>query len=48
MTRHDQTLINLTMRLTHVARACKAAADRMAGDFDLSHATAWPMIMNAT
>ena len=45
MTLHDQTLMNLTMRLTHVARAYKAAADRMAGDFDLSHATAWPMIM---
>ncbi|EGF31192.1 Transcriptional regulator, MarR family [Oxalobacteraceae bacterium IMCC9480] len=37
--------MTLTMRLTHVARAYKAAADRMAGDFDLSHATAWPMIM---
>ncbi|MFT5590976.1 MAG: MarR family transcriptional regulator for hemolysin [Bradyrhizobium sp.] len=45
MTLHDQTLMTLTMRLTHVARAYKAAADRMAGDFDLSHATAWPMIM---
>lgn len=45
MTLHDQTLMTLTMRLTHVARAYKSAADKMAGDFDLSHATAWPMIM---
>lgn len=45
MTLNDQTLMTLTMRLTHVARAYKAAADKMAGDFDLSHATAWPMMM---
>lgn len=41
----DQTLMGLTMTLTHVARAYKSAADKMAGDFDLSHATAWPIVM---
>jgi MarR family transcriptional regulator for hemolysin len=42
---HDQTLMTLTMTLTQVARAYKAAADRMAADFGLSQATAWPVVM---
>lgn len=35
----------LTMTLTQVTRAYKSAADRMAGDYELSQATAWPVIM---
>jgi MarR family transcriptional regulator, transcriptional regulator for hemolysin len=35
----------LTMALTQVARTYKAAADKMAGDYGLSQATAWPVIM---
>jgi MarR family transcriptional regulator for hemolysin len=41
----DQTLMTLTMALTQVARAYKSAADRMAADFGLSQATAWPVVM---
>lgn len=41
----DQSLMGLTMTLTHVARAYKAAADKMAANFGLSHATGWPMVM---
>ncbi|MES2264011.1 MAG: MarR family transcriptional regulator [Pseudomonadota bacterium] len=47
MTELDKTLMSLTNTLVHVARAYKAAADRMAGDFDLSHASAWPVVMIA-
>jgi MarR family transcriptional regulator for hemolysin len=45
MQNFDQTLMGLTMALTQVARAYKSAADKMAGDFDLSQATAWPIVM---
>jgi MarR family transcriptional regulator for hemolysin len=41
----DDTLMALTMTLTHVARSYKAAADKMAANFGLSHATAWPIVM---
>jgi MarR family transcriptional regulator for hemolysin len=41
----DQTLMNLTMSLTQAARAYKSAADKVAADFDLSQATAWPVLM---
>ncbi|TFV87536.1 MarR family transcriptional regulator [Oxalobacteraceae bacterium OM1] len=41
----DQTLMALTLALTQVSRAYKAAADKMAGDYDLSQATAWPVVM---
>lgn len=41
----DESLMALTMTLTHVARAYKAAADKMAANFGLSHATAWPIVM---
>ena len=47
VTDFDNTLMSLTNTLVHVARAYKAAADRMAGDFNLSHASAWPMVMIA-
>ena len=41
----DSTLMALTTALTQVARAYKAAADKMASGFELSQATAWPVIM---
>lgn len=41
----DHTLMQLTMSLTQVSRAYKTAADKMAADYDLSQATAWPVIM---
>ena len=45
MTAFDRTLLSLTHTLIHSARAYKAAADRVAADFDLSHASAWPVLM---
>lgn len=45
MDNFDQTLMGLTMTLTHAARGYIAAADKMTGAFDLSHATAWPIVM---
>jgi MarR family transcriptional regulator for hemolysin len=45
MTSFDKTLMSLTQTLVHVARAYKGAADQVAADFDLSHASAWPMLM---
>jgi MarR family transcriptional regulator for hemolysin len=45
MQNFDHTLMNLTMSLTRVARAYKSAADKMAADFGLSQATAWPVVM---
>jgi len=41
----DVTLMTLTMALPRVARAYKAAADKMASDFHLSQASAWPVLM---
>jgi MarR family transcriptional regulator for hemolysin len=41
----DRTLMSLTHTLIHSARAYKSAADRVAADFDLSHASAWPVLM---
>jgi MarR family transcriptional regulator for hemolysin len=45
MKNFDQLLMSLTMALTHGARAYVSAANKMAGSFDLSHATAWPVLM---
>jgi MarR family transcriptional regulator for hemolysin len=45
MDKFDQTLMDLTMTLTHAARSYIGATDKMAGAFDLSHATAWPIVM---
>ncbi|HEY0062531.1 MAG TPA: MarR family transcriptional regulator [Telluria sp.] len=45
MSSHDKTLMSLTQTLIAVARAYKAAADNVAADFDLSHASAWPVLM---
>jgi MarR family transcriptional regulator for hemolysin len=45
MDKFDQTLMDLTMTLTHAARGYIGAADKMASAFDLSHATAWPVVM---
>lgn len=41
----DRSLISLTMTLTQTARAFVTAANKVAADFDLSHATAWPILM---
>ncbi|MGN6389061.1 MAG: MarR family winged helix-turn-helix transcriptional regulator [Burkholderiaceae bacterium] len=41
----DKTLMALTLTLTQVARAYKSAADKMASDYQLSQATAWPVVM---
>jgi MarR family transcriptional regulator for hemolysin len=45
MSGYDKTLMSLTHTLVHVARAYKAAADQLTADFDLSHASAWPVLM---
>jgi MarR family transcriptional regulator for hemolysin len=45
MSSYDKTLMALTQTLIHVARAYKAAGDQVAADFDLSHASAWPLMM---
>lgn len=45
MPNFDQVLMGLTIRLAHVARAYKSAADQLTADFGLSHAAAWPMVM---
>lgn len=45
MSDFDQTLMALSVALTQVSRRYKAAADKLAGDFQLSHASAWPMVM---
>jgi len=37
--------MSLTTTLTHAARAYKTAADKMAADFGLSQASAWPVVM---
>ena len=47
MTDLDKTLMSLTHSLIHSARAYKAAADRVAGTFALSHASGWPVVMIA-
>lgn len=47
MTDFDKTLMSLTHTLIHAARAYKAAADRVAGNFALSHASGWPVVMIA-
>jgi len=40
----DQTLMSLTVSLIHVARHYRAALDRMASDYGLSQATAFPVL----
>ncbi|WP_229261423.1 MarR family winged helix-turn-helix transcriptional regulator [Duganella margarita] len=45
MTAYDKTLMSLTHTLIHVARAYKSAADALTADFELSHASAWPVLM---
>ncbi|MBS1169254.1 MAG: MarR family transcriptional regulator [Burkholderiaceae bacterium] len=45
MNKHDQTLMRVTMALMQVSRAYKSAADKLASEFDLSQATAWPAAM---
>ncbi|WP_166455296.1 MarR family winged helix-turn-helix transcriptional regulator [Duganella alba] len=45
MSGYDKTLMTLTHTLIHSARAYKAAADAVASTFELSHASAWPVLM---
>lgn len=45
MTKTDQTLMRLTVALMQVSRAYKSAADKLASEFGLSQATAWPAAM---
>jgi MarR family transcriptional regulator for hemolysin len=45
MTEFDRKLVNITTRLSIVARTYKSAADHIASQFGLSQATAWPIIM---
>ncbi|TFW29952.1 MarR family winged helix-turn-helix transcriptional regulator [Duganella callida] len=45
MSSYDKTLMTLTHTLIHVARAYKSAADALTADFELSHASAWPVLM---
>jgi MarR family transcriptional regulator for hemolysin len=41
----DRLLMNVTMTLTQASRAYISSANKVAGGFDLSHATAWPILM---
>ncbi len=41
----DRLLLSVTMTLTQAARAYISAANKVAGSFDLSHATAWPILL---
>ncbi|MGI4849846.1 MAG: MarR family winged helix-turn-helix transcriptional regulator [Janthinobacterium lividum] len=45
MQKFDLTLMSLSVLITQVSRRYKAAFDKMAGDYQLSHASAWPMVM---
>jgi MarR family transcriptional regulator for hemolysin len=45
MSSYDKTLMSLTHTLIHSARAYKSAADALSADFELSHASAWPIVM---
>ncbi|MYM28605.1 MarR family transcriptional regulator [Duganella sp. CY15W] len=45
MSSYDKTLMSLTHTLIHVARSYKGAADALTADFELSHASAWPLLM---
>lgn len=45
MSCYDKTLMTLTHTLIHAARAYKGAADALTADFELSHASAWPVLM---
>ena len=45
MSSYDKTLTTLTHTLIHSARAYKSAADGLTAGFELSHASAWPVLM---
>ena len=45
MSSYDKTLLSLTNTLIHVARSYKSAADALTAGFELSHASAWPVLM---
>ena len=41
----DQKLMHLSMSLAQVSRAYRSVADKVIGDYGLSQATAWPLLM---
>lgn len=41
----DQALMHLSMSLAQVSRAYRSVADKVIGDYGLSQATAWPLLM---
>lgn len=45
MRKLDKTLMTLTLTMTNVSRAYKSVADKLAADYQLSQATAWPVLM---
>ena len=45
MKEKDQLLMTLTGTLSRVARAYKTAADKVAAQYGLSQATAWPAVV---
>ncbi|MTV37668.1 MarR family winged helix-turn-helix transcriptional regulator [Duganella radicis] len=45
MSSYDKTLMTLVNTLIHAGRAYKGAADALTADFELSHASAWPVLM---
>lgn len=47
MSNDDKTLMALAHTLLQVTRSYKAAANLLAADFELSHASAWPIVMIA-
>lgn len=47
MSNDDKILMTLAQTLIQVTRSYKAAANQLAADFELSHASAWPIVMIA-
>lgn len=45
MKEQDQLLMNITSALNRVARAYKTSADKVASQYGLSQATAWPAVV---
>jgi MarR family transcriptional regulator for hemolysin len=45
LTKYDRTLLSLTMVLPQISRSYLSAANKIAGRFQLSHATAWPLLI---
>jgi len=45
MQNHDPLMMKMTMALARVSRAYTSAADKVASEFGLSQAVAWPAVM---